>query len=260
MASGPYERFYPGEARGLVDPTWGGGAHRLSAPSVSKHGGTIGLLTAGAGAALGGYRLGLLGHQAVTKAGEALDRIMPIIGKSVPLWIDSVMSNLPGGKQRERLKASAVKLGVDPNMVLERSSDVVDFPGGLLEDFGPGSSYERWREDPDTAGDMMEIYEEISTARTGIPWKFSEKDADFYILKKGENAGRIEKEAGPNTIGVVVDREVLDPSYAKYMFEHVGNTGVFKKYLKGTAVQYITHDDIDSAVIEAMQNTLRGVD
>lgn len=36
MASGPYERFYPGEDRGVLDPTWGGGAHRLSAPSISQ--------------------------------------------------------------------------------------------------------------------------------------------------------------------------------------------------------------------------------
>ena len=28
MASGPYERFYPGEARGLIDPTWPGVTER----------------------------------------------------------------------------------------------------------------------------------------------------------------------------------------------------------------------------------------
>jgi len=165
MASGPYERFYPGEDRGLVDPTWGGGAHRLSAPSVSQHGGTIGLLTAGAGAGLGAYRLGLLGHQGVTKMGEVLDRVIPAIGKSVPIWLDLIMSNLPGGKQKERLKASAVKLGVDPNMVLERSSNVVDFPPGgqegLLESFGPDSAYWRWLEDPSEEGDMSEIFRQI---------------------------------------------------------------------------------------------------
>lgn len=164
MPSGPYERFYPGEDRGLVDPTGRGGAHRLSAPSISKHGGTIGLITAGAGAGLGAYRLGLLGHQGVTKMGEVLDRVIPAIGKSVPIWLDLIMSNLPGGKQKERLKASAVKLGVDPNMVLERSSNVKKFPG-LLEDFGPDSPYWKWKEGlVDTTGDMSEIYEKISLA------------------------------------------------------------------------------------------------
>ena len=94
--------------------------------------------------------------------------------------------------------------------------------------------------------------------RLGVPWKFAKKDADFYILKKGKNAGRIEKEAGPNTVGVVVDKEVLDPSYAKYMFGHIDNTGAFKKYQKGTAIPYITNDDIDDAVIEAMQKMFGG--
>jgi len=36
MPSGPYERFYPGEDRGLVDPSWGSGPYRLNAPSISQ--------------------------------------------------------------------------------------------------------------------------------------------------------------------------------------------------------------------------------
>ena len=36
MPSGPYERFYPGEGRGLVDPSWGSGPYRLNAPSISQ--------------------------------------------------------------------------------------------------------------------------------------------------------------------------------------------------------------------------------
>ena len=164
MLSGPYERFYPGEDKGLLDPTWGGGAYRLSAPSISEHGGTIGLLTVGAGLGLGGYRLGKLGYQGLTKAGEAMDRVIPTIKESVPLWLDLVMSNLSGSSQRERLEESAKKLGADPNMVLERSSNVVDFPGGLLEDFGPDSPYWEWREreNPDEIWDMMNIYQQIA--------------------------------------------------------------------------------------------------
>ena len=165
MPSGPYERFYPGEDKGLLDPTWGGGAHRLSAPSISEHGGTIGLLTAGAGLGLGGYRLGKLGYQGLIKAGETLDRVIPAIKESVPLWLDLVMSNLSGSSQRERLEKSADKLGVDPDMILEPSSNLVDFPkggqGGLLEEFGPDSAYWRWLEDPSEEGDMSEIFRQI---------------------------------------------------------------------------------------------------
>ena len=112
MASGPYERFYPGEDRGLVDPTWGGGAHRLSAPSVSKHGGTIGLLTAGAGLGLGAYRLGLLGYQGIEKAGQALDKILPalkpIIKKGIPVWGEGLL-DYGVGKQTEKEVEKVVK-------------------------------------------------------------------------------------------------------------------------------------------------------
>ena len=214
MASGPYERFYPGEDKGLLDPTWGGGAHRLSAPSISEHGGTIGLLTAGAGLGLGGYRLGKLGYQGLTKAGEAMDRVIPTIKESVPLWLDWVMSNLSGSSQRERLEESAKKLGVDPNMVLERSSNVKKFPG-LLEDFGPDSPYWAWREDPDTAGDVGEIYEKISLAdefptsadRSWVPAKYAEE----YPVAGEVVDGRVVSDIDvPNTGSIAASLEQYD--------------------------------------------------
>ena len=160
-----FERFKPGEDRGLVDPTWGGGPYRLSAPSVSKHGGTIGLATAGAGLGLGAYRLGKMGYQGVTKAGEALDRAMPTIRRTIPLLFDLMMGYTSGEKQKERLRKSAEKLGADPDTVLGTSSNIYDFPPGgqegLLEDFGPDSAYWRWLEDPSEEGDISEIYRQI---------------------------------------------------------------------------------------------------
>jgi hypothetical protein len=214
MPSGPYERFYPGEDKGLLDPTWGGGAHRLSAPSISEHGGTIGLLTAGAGLGLGGYRLGKLGYQGLTKAGEAMDRVIPTIKESVPLWLDLVMSNLSGSSQRERLEESAKKLGVDPNMVLERSSNVKKFPG-LLEDFGPDSPYWAWREDPDTTGDVGEIYEKISLVDdfpasyygSWIPSKYAEE----YPVAGEVVDGRVVSDIDvPNTSSIAASLEQYD--------------------------------------------------
>ena len=164
-----YGRFKPGEDLGLVDPTWRGGAHRLSAPSVSKHGGTIGLITAGAGLGLGAYRLGRLGHQGVTKLGGMLDEAMPAIRESVrktiPLWLDLLMGSTSAEKQKERLRKSAKKVGADPGMGLETSSNIYDFPPGgqegLLEDFGPKSAYWRWLENPSEEDDMSEIYRQI---------------------------------------------------------------------------------------------------
>jgi hypothetical protein len=36
MPSRPYERFYPGEDKGLFDPNWGSGAWKRNAPSISS--------------------------------------------------------------------------------------------------------------------------------------------------------------------------------------------------------------------------------
>ena len=176
-----FERFKPGEDLGLVDPTWRGGAHRLSAPSISEHGGTIGLLTGAAGLGLGAYRLGLLGYQGIEKGGQALDRILPalktLVKRAAPVWGEGLLDYGVGKQtekevekiakevQEKRLRESAKKLGADPDTVLGTSSNIYDFPPGgqegLLEDFGPNSAYWRWLEDPSEEGDISEIYRQI---------------------------------------------------------------------------------------------------
>ena len=93
--------------------------------------------------------------------------------------------------------------------------------------------------------------------RTGVPWKFAKKDADFYVMKKGQNAGQIVKEPGPNTIGIVVDRDVLVPKYAEYMFQNIHNQGGFKARQQGSVIPFITNDDIDDVVLEWMSDMSR---
>ena len=93
--------------------------------------------------------------------------------------------------------------------------------------------------------------------RTGVPWKFAKKDADFYVMKKGQNAGQIVKEPGPNTIGIVVDRNVLVPKYAEYMFQNIHNQGGFKARQQGSVIPFITNDDIDDVVLEWMSDMSR---
>jgi methionine aminopeptidase len=93
--------------------------------------------------------------------------------------------------------------------------------------------------------------------RTVVPWKFAKKDADFYVMKKGQNAGQIVKEPGPNTIGIVVDRDVFVPKYAEYMFQNIHNQGLFKARQKGTTIPFITNDDIDDVVLEWISDMSR---
>jgi hypothetical protein len=109
MPSGPYERFYPGEDKGLLDPTWGGGAHRLSAPSVSQHGGTMAL------SLLGGPAVGYgakLGYQGIVRGGQALDRVLPalktVIKRAAPVWGEGVL-DYGVGKQTEKEVEKVVK-------------------------------------------------------------------------------------------------------------------------------------------------------
>jgi len=109
MPSGPYERFYPGEDKGLLDPTWGGGAHRLSAPSVSQHGGTMAL------SLLGGPAVGYgakLGYQGIVRGGQALDRVLPalktLVKRAAPVWGEGLL-DYGVGKQTEKEVEKIVK-------------------------------------------------------------------------------------------------------------------------------------------------------
>ena len=102
MPSGPYERFYPGEDRGLLDPTWGGGAYRLNAPSDSHKGSALMLGLLGGGAAGYGAKLG---YQGIVRGGQALDRVLPalktLVKRAAPVWGEGLL-DYGVGKQTEK--------------------------------------------------------------------------------------------------------------------------------------------------------------
>jgi len=108
MPSGPYERFYPGEDKGLLDPTWGGGPHRLNAPSDSQ-GSALMLGLLGAGAAGYGAKLG---YQGIVRGGQALDRILPalktLVKRAAPVWGEGVL-DYGADKQTEKEVEKVVK-------------------------------------------------------------------------------------------------------------------------------------------------------
>jgi hypothetical protein len=83
------------------------------------------------------------------------------------------------------------------------------------------------------------------------------RNADFYILTKGENSGRVEKEAGANTVGVKVNRKALVPDYLKYVVEHLFTSGLFKSKLKGSAVPYVKVSDINDLIIDFFRKQQR---
>ena len=64
--------------------------------------------------------------------------------------------------------------------------------------------------------------------------------ADFFILRKGENAGKPVKKETPNSFKVVVNQEVLNPEYFFYVVKNAFNTGQFKRELIGGAIKFLT--------------------
>ena len=109
MPSGPYERFYPGEDRGLLDPTWGGGPYRLSDPSDSHKGSALMLGLLGGGAAGYGAKLG---YQGIVRGGQALDRVLPalktLVKRAAPVWGEGLL-DYGVGKQTEKEVEKVVK-------------------------------------------------------------------------------------------------------------------------------------------------------
>ena len=106
MASGPYERFYPGEDRGLVDPSWGSGPYRLNAPSISQvepwHvGATLGVSAVPGLIGLSEAAVPSLLNTARTSA-DIARRTWPVIKKVLPLTLDY---SLEGERELRDLKA-----------------------------------------------------------------------------------------------------------------------------------------------------------
>lgn len=68
------------------------------------------------------------------------------------------------------------------------------------------------------------------TARTNDP------NADFWITRRGsmETVGRPHKEFAPESIGITVNEEHLDPTYAYYMMQHLHGQGHWKQHATGT--------------------------
>jgi hypothetical protein len=105
MASGPYERFYPGEDRGLVDPTWGSGPYRLNAPSISQvepwHvGAVLGVSAVPGLIGLGEAAVPSLLNTARTSA-DIARRTWPVIKRVLPLTLDY---SLEGERELRSLK------------------------------------------------------------------------------------------------------------------------------------------------------------
>jgi len=111
MPSGPYERFYPGEDRGLLDPTWGGGPYRLNAPSISQvepwHVGAA----LGVSAVPGLIGLGEAAVPSLLRGAQLVNRGLTTAGSKVDDIIKTATGPLQSPSRRKALKDIAVATG-----------------------------------------------------------------------------------------------------------------------------------------------------
>jgi hypothetical protein len=111
MASGPYERFYPGEDKGLLDPTWGGGPYRLNAPSISQvepwHVGAA----LGVSAVPGLIGLGEAAVPSLLRGAQLVNRGLTTAGSKVDDVIKTATGPLQSPSRRKALKDIAVAMG-----------------------------------------------------------------------------------------------------------------------------------------------------
>lgn len=78
-------------------------------------------------------------------------------------------------------------------------------------------------------------------------FKINFPEADFWLIRKGSGSrvGEPTKTFSPENIGVRVDRESLEPSYAYYLFTYIHDQGFYKSRAKGTTnLKHISISDI----------------
>ena len=102
-----FDPFYPGEDRGLVDPTWGGGAFKLNAPSIS------GVEPWHVGAAALPGLLGVVkpAIPAVIRAAQLANRGLTTAGSKVDDIIKTATGPLKDPSRRTALKDITVMAG-----------------------------------------------------------------------------------------------------------------------------------------------------
>jgi hypothetical protein len=75
-------------------------------------------------------------------------------------------------------------------------------------------------------------------------FNFSNEDPDFYIQLKGLNAGKPLQDPICNSIGIIANKEIMDPRFLYYTVLYIFNTGNFKVFLRGSVIPYIRQPDI----------------
>ena len=57
---------------------------------------------------------------------------------------------------------------------------------------------------------------------------------------------------------VKTEEPPLHPDFARYVFEHIHNTGAYRPYIGGSVVPFIRQGDLDRVIMEQMQQMWGG--
>lgn len=82
---------------------------------------------------------------------------------------------------------------------------------------------------------------DLATVKTNFP------DADFWLRRSGDTktVGEVLREFNPDAIGVKIERtDILDPTYARYMFQYLQQKGTWAQLASGVTVQHIRASDV----------------
>jgi len=84
----------------------------------------------------------------------------------------------------------------------------------------------------------------------GLPWTLkSTGEGNFYIQRKGDNAGTPHRERrSTSDYAVIVDQNVLLPDYLYYVVQAIQAQGAFKPYITGI-IPGINKDGINQTLI-----------
>lgn len=80
---------------------------------------------------------------------------------------------------------------------------------------------------------------------------------DFYVKSHGSKIGEPIKEPVTNCFAVTVDRQFLLPGFTYYCVLNAYNNGLFKKYVRGSVVPFITVGDATKVITDAVRLNVR---
>lgn len=80
-------------------------------------------------------------------------------------------------------------------------------------------------------------------------FKLTDKDPDFWVQLKGDNAGKPLLQKIPNSIGIKVNPGLLVPDFLFYTILYLFQTGLFKPFIKGSVIPYIRQSDIVHVIL-----------